>query len=77
MFFLILAIIAEAIDLQTKWLKQISFLDYWVKKIEGYSERQDEEEKYGTDESKRPGNRRQVKTCLTLKDLSDNSRWIS
>ncbi|XP_026331063.1 retinol-binding protein pinta-like isoform X2 [Hyposmocoma kahamanoa] len=29
--------------------------DYWVKKIEEYSEWLDEEEKYGTDESKRPG----------------------
>ncbi|XP_026331064.1 alpha-tocopherol transfer protein-like [Hyposmocoma kahamanoa] len=29
--------------------------DYWVKKIEEYREWLDEEEKYGTDESKRPG----------------------
>ncbi|XP_026326955.1 alpha-tocopherol transfer protein-like isoform X1 [Hyposmocoma kahamanoa] len=30
-------------------------VDYWVKKIEEYSKWLDEEERYGTDESKRPG----------------------
>lgn len=29
--------------------------DYWVKKVEEYKEWLDEEENYGTDESKRPG----------------------
>lgn len=42
---MILAILVEA-DL---------FLGYWVKKVEEYSEWLDEDEKYGTDESKRPG----------------------